>query len=207
MTSDYTLAPATALVATSCAICSRPLLDSVSVERGVGPSCASKHGFGEAQGPALWPAAEAAIARAAALFPDRMFALASTDDARRAANALVHRIAAEPHSPAVPHMLAAVSALGFVQVADAISANLVPVTVRVEAVGTRVLAVRVEREMLRGELFERFVTAMQTVPGRWFDRKENANLVPVKQRAALWGALKASLPEGTIVRGNRIAVL
>lgn len=207
MTTDYTLAPATELVATRCAICNRELLDVVSVETGVGPTCRKRHGYGEAQGPALWPAAEEAIARAAALFPDRVVTLASLDDARRAANALVHRIAADPHSPAVPHLLAAVSALGFVQVADAISANLVPVTVRVEAVGTRVLAVRVEREMLRGELFERFVEALRAVPGRWFDRKEGANMIPAKQREALWGALKASLPEGTIVRGSRIAVL
>lgn len=40
--SDYTAAPATALLATHCLACGRPLLDAVSVEKGMGPVCRKK---------------------------------------------------------------------------------------------------------------------------------------------------------------------
>lgn len=42
---SYESAPATLLVATHCAACSKPLVDAVSVETGIGPECRKKHGF------------------------------------------------------------------------------------------------------------------------------------------------------------------
>lgn len=44
----YENAPATSLVATHCGICHRPLVDAVSVERGIGPVCAEKYGLDSA---------------------------------------------------------------------------------------------------------------------------------------------------------------
>lgn len=41
----YENAPATKLLATKCAVCRRPLVDSVSVNTGMGPDCREKHGF------------------------------------------------------------------------------------------------------------------------------------------------------------------
>ena len=41
MSDGYTNAPATKLLATNCLACGRPLVDALSVERGVGPECAS----------------------------------------------------------------------------------------------------------------------------------------------------------------------
>lgn len=41
--SDYTNAPATLLLATHCAACSKPLGDAVSVEAGMGPECRKKY--------------------------------------------------------------------------------------------------------------------------------------------------------------------
>lgn len=41
----YEDAPATKMIATHCASCARPLLDSVSVEIGMGPDCRRKHGL------------------------------------------------------------------------------------------------------------------------------------------------------------------
>jgi hypothetical protein len=41
----YEEAPATKMIATHCACCARPLLDSVSVEIGMGPHCRAKHGL------------------------------------------------------------------------------------------------------------------------------------------------------------------
>jgi gamma-glutamylaminecyclotransferase len=46
----YENAPATRLLATSCACCGRALLDAISVEAGIGPDCREKYGYGEAQG-------------------------------------------------------------------------------------------------------------------------------------------------------------
>jgi len=42
---SYENAPATKLLATHCAACSRPLVDAISVEVGVGPECRKKYGL------------------------------------------------------------------------------------------------------------------------------------------------------------------
>lgn len=42
---SYENAPATKMLATHCAVCGRPLVDSVSVETGIGPDCREKHGY------------------------------------------------------------------------------------------------------------------------------------------------------------------
>lgn len=44
--STYESAPAVQLVATTCCVCGRPLLDAVSVKSGIGPICAEKTGYG-----------------------------------------------------------------------------------------------------------------------------------------------------------------
>lgn len=41
----YENAPATKMLATHCCVCARPLVDSVSVETGIGPECRKKHGY------------------------------------------------------------------------------------------------------------------------------------------------------------------
>lgn len=198
--SDYTAAPAVSLVATDCAACSRPLLDAVSVETGMGPTCRKRHGYGVAQAPADWTAARAAIAG--------VVGLDLGDDARIAANRLVHRIAAAPGSTDVPALLVAVSALGFVQVAGAIAGNLRPV-VRVirETAPTEQYVVDVARGTLPDASFEAFVDALRGVPGRRWDRDRYANVVPARRRRELWGALKASLPAGTMIVGERVIAL
>ncbi len=42
---SYENAPATVLVATNCCVCGRALVDSVSVETGIGPDCRAKYGY------------------------------------------------------------------------------------------------------------------------------------------------------------------
>lgn len=42
---SYEDAPATKMLATQCAVCARPLVDSISVEIGMGPDCRKKHGY------------------------------------------------------------------------------------------------------------------------------------------------------------------
>lgn len=48
--SAYEFAPATKMLATSCAVCGRPLVDALSVERGVGPDCFRKYGLDDVAG-------------------------------------------------------------------------------------------------------------------------------------------------------------
>lgn len=43
--STYENAPATRMLATHCAVCSRPLVDAASVEAGMGPDCRDRHGY------------------------------------------------------------------------------------------------------------------------------------------------------------------
>ena len=48
---SYESAPATRMIATDCACCGRPLLDSDSVELGIGPICRKRHGYFDAIDP------------------------------------------------------------------------------------------------------------------------------------------------------------
>lgn len=51
MSSTYEAAPAVELVATSCCVCGRALLDAPSLKAGIGPICAEKTGYGREELP------------------------------------------------------------------------------------------------------------------------------------------------------------
>lgn len=189
----YENAPATALVATDCACCGRPLVDAVSVETGIGPVCRAKHGYSDAQAPADWARARTAIGELAALLGD-------CSDAHRAANMIVHRIACEQGSPAVPSMIAAVYSLGFQTLALRIAGNLTA-AIRVTRDSSGLLAVK-------APFSEAFNANVRRCRGQRWDGARKVRTVPASERTALWGALKASFPAGTIVAGeNCVAVL
>jgi Family of unknown function (DUF6011) len=203
---DYVQAPATALVATRCALCNRELVDAASVERGIGPTCAERAGVGDAQGVADWSAVAVAVTLA---FPEGIPSTWATavDDARRAANLCTHWIAADTGHARVPHLLAAVSALGFVQLAATLAEHLVP-TVRVTVEGDRLAVTLDDGVRLPDDAFRAYVAAVRAVPGRRWDGDRKANVVPTTSRRPLWDALKATLPHGTVVVGAlRVAVL
>jgi len=93
-TGGYENAPATRMLATSCAVCGRPLVDSISVETGIGPECRKKHGY----------------------------AVDVSEDARTEGNAIVYAIAAGAHTgPALAGALARLRAIGFDRLADTIA--------------------------------------------------------------------------------------
>jgi hypothetical protein len=92
---SYTDAPATRMLATSCAACGRPLVDAASVEAGMGPDCRSKYG------------------------------MPSLDDAIRAeANKLVYKIALDQTGPEVAQAVGQLRALGCQALADRIIKRL-----------------------------------------------------------------------------------
>lgn len=101
----YENAPATRMVATYCAVCSRPLVDAKSVELGIGPDCRRKYGF-DAPMP---------------------------EEARMAANKIVYQIALDQDGPFVAEGCNRLRELGFTVLADRILKRTAPV--RVEAEG------------------------------------------------------------------------
>jgi hypothetical protein len=103
---SYEDAPATAMLATHCAVCGRPLVDAASVEAGIGPDCRRKHGYGEQIAP----------------------------EARAEANRLVHGIAVERHARTpdaakIVKAIADVHALGLVALARVLADRLATVKI------------------------------------------------------------------------------
>ena len=189
--SDYTNAPATALVATHCCACHRELTDAVSVEIGMGPTCRRKAGLdGDGTG-ADWGRALPLLAACG---------VAVENDARRAANVVVHRIAADQGAANVPVLLAALEALGFARVAAAIREHLRPASVCVEVEGDR-FVVRVDG--LDRASFDSLLAALRAVPGRRYDAERKASVIPVSSRVPLWRAIRSSVRAGTTIVGPR----
>ncbi len=93
-------APATAMVATLCAACSRPLVDAQSVEAGLGPECRKRHGY----------------------------LIEVPAEARGEANKLVHRIACTQDGPEVLKAVNRLIKLGFIKLATRIAARVADVT-------------------------------------------------------------------------------
>ena len=116
---SYENAPATKLLATHCGICGRPLRDSVSVERCVGPDCAALYLVPEAQGEPDWMKACAILV---ALQLD--IEIDANDSPRVAVNRLVSLLAC-PRNGFERHeaegVFLAIYALGFTALADRIA--------------------------------------------------------------------------------------
>jgi len=187
---SYETAPATLMLATRCACCSRPLCDAISVETGVGPECRRKHGFNDAQGEPDWCAALVLLDGHVSTADMHAAAMAGEGeyDARAVANLLVHRIACRSSARvdgAVLAMTAAIGALGFVTLANKIVEHGAG-KVEVHAVGDR-LAVTTPYN-------QAFVAALKAarVGARW-DGASKVWTVPTdpSARKALWGALRS----------------
>jgi len=201
MTTDYTDATATELLATHCCLCGRALLDAASVERGLGPTCAEKAGVGEAAHEADWTRALAVLA---AVTIDGASLSSWSCDARAVCNALVHRVGRDPLAAEVPAIVEAIEALGYLKLAATLADRLVPVTVRVEAEGE---ALVVSADLPRGAVFEAFLAEMRRVPGRRWNSERKVDIIPAKSRKHLFAALLNGLPEGAVIVGTRVVVI
>ncbi len=182
----YESAPGTALVATECAACARPLLDAVSVEAGMGPDCRRKFHHGEAQTAPNW----AMVNRFAPEFD-------ASADPHATANAIVHRIASQQTGFDVARLTAALWYLGFETLAARIGARLRAVNVTAEGDTLRVKA----------PYSEEFNAAVRRVPGARWHAESKSRLVPQASRAALWEAIKSAYPAGTIIMGATVSIL
>lgn len=196
---SYIDAPATELVATSCACCARPLLDADSLKLGVGPVCAKRHGFTK---PVLfpeWDAVKKALGdeEYAALQIDKMRSLYKDHEvARFAANRLVYRVAAEQTGPRVAARTVALAALGYGELAAKIAERLG--AVRVVAEGDTLVV-----EAPKSDAFTAY--CRHNVPGSRWVRERKVRTVPASSRKQLWAALKYAFA-GNLVIGSRWAV-
>lgn len=188
---SYENAPATVLIATHCICCGRPLVDAASVERGVGPECARKYGYDDAQGEPDWDAVRRVLdgAPGISLVYDEA-------DPHKAANVLVHYVAACPVDSSMP-AVAAIDALGFKTLARTLA----------ERMGAIVVDVEGDMLVIKAPFSEAFNVAMRRVPGARWNRERKARMVPVMQRMQLWSAIKAAFGPGTLVVGSRVAVV
>jgi hypothetical protein len=196
---SYVNAPATALVATKCACCGRELVDSVSVETGMGPSCRKRHGYSSMVGSADFEAARAAVGAEEydALTTEAMRTLEPGKSvAQGIANRLVYRIACDQRGPRVAARVVALHALGFVALAARIA--------------DRVGAIKVAEEgsdlVVDAPYSEKFNVEIRTVRGARWDGARRVRLVPVALREQLWDVLRTTF-RGHLVVGKRIAVV
>lgn len=102
---SYQHAPATKMLATRCAVCSRKLLDAKSVELGIGPDCRKHYGFDLAGIP---------------------------EETRKEANAIVHKIALIQKGEEALELCKALHALGFDVLANRITQRLTKIHLLVE---------------------------------------------------------------------------
>ena len=148
----YENSPACQLLATACAACGRPLVDSLSVETGMGPICREKYGYN----------------------------LPGLEGTRAAANALVHRVAAEQCMTAAD--AAELVGLGFGVLALKLADRLTDAgTVTVTRLGDRLAVVAPYRAEA--------TPAWRKLRGRRWDGATKANTVPATERKALWALL------------------
>lgn len=194
---NYENAPATKLVATHCAVCGRPLVDADSLETGIGPVCAKRTHYGHATGPCD------PVKAADALAPTGV--VVDLTNPHKASNVLVYNIAADPKSPHVPAMCAAIEALGYVEVARVIATRLAPAYVKVTTEDTT-LVVKITVPY-GSPVFATVVTAFNKVPGGFYHRATKTNRFPVTSKLELWKTLQSALPKGSMVEGKTLVVL
>lgn len=180
---SYTSAPAVALVATECAVCARPLLDAVSVESGIGPTC--RKYLGGEQIPADWAAFSAAV-------PATLReALASRfGDARACANLVTHRVAsgALSASEALPMLVA----LGFHRLSAAVAKG---------SVGSVIINIEGDRLVVKAPYADGFGRALRAAAygSRWEPTSKRWS-VPLGAKPGLWRALRETYP-GALLSG------
>jgi hypothetical protein len=162
---SYTAAPACQLLATNCCCCGRPLVDSVSVELGIGPECRG----GDNAGIDSHTQSEC-----------NRITLAAAVAAQRG-DIVAVRACSE-----------AIRAMGLDGLADKIGKRFVNAERLAKITIVEDGAVlRVKTPYKRSSSTD-FVNAWRNIPGRrWFN---GANVVPVTSKAQLWALLKQYFP-------------
>lgn len=174
---SYENAPATKMLAVHCACCSKALVDSISVETGVGPDCRKMHRFDEAQGPADF---EAAIKMAGSLVQLEDWSVWN-GNARKACNVLVHRIAVDQNGPHVAFLAQAIKLLGYEKLGERILHRVAKIRIEISPDGLTY--------EVKAPYKEEAVPKWRAIPGRIWVKERRVTMVPVKEKRALWSVL------------------
>lgn len=177
----YESAPAVELVATTCCVCGRPLLDAPSVKAGIGPICADKTGYGRES----MPEAE-----------------------RAEVNRLVYELAALGRDARAVDRLPRLRALGFHDLVQRVEERLQSlVEIRTGLVeGAEPARVWVEFPKLDTYAFDAVLRDLRCMPGRQWVRdpsgKTGRNTFDRTREASnAWRALLAKHLPGRVVSG------
>ena len=158
---SYENAPATKMLASNCAFCARPLVDSQSVETGVGPICRKKY----------------------------MTADVVTPAARRIGNILINRIAKDQRGPDVVDALDKLKHYGFTKVVARIEKRIKrkrKAMVQLSYEGERLHLVTPWNGSLD---FSAWLSGMRKVGGMRYEGKGNGNSFPKSERGAVYRLL------------------
>lgn len=176
---SYENAPATKMLATCCVCCHSPLVDSVSVECGVGPDCRVKYGFTSPQKPPDW----VLVAKFNPLDND------AGKDSRTLCNRLVYRLARGVESREMIRIVSTIQALGFHLLANKIASRFVVATITVEGGMVGVKTTKYN---------EKWVEESRKIPGRRYLNVPKKTVFPERNRVQIWNVLKK------VFRGNVI---
>ena len=188
---SYESAPSTALVATHCAACGRPLRDAVSVELGMGPECREKLGLTGME-PECPDTSRAVRLLASA-------GVHASGDARALANAAVHWAAVWQRDARVAVLASAVEALGYTRLADRLRerAEGAKVTVELNETGASY--------HVHAPYSEEFNRLRREIPRARWSPELKAHVVPRFCRRMLWDALCKAFPGAVITGPNGTA--
>lgn len=163
----YTDAPATRLLATHCCVCGKALVDSVSVELGIGPDCRNGDNAG------------------------------IDAETQKMCNQLTHAAAVaaqEGKIEDVRSIAEQIRFIGLATLADRIAERFVnaekkaKISIRQE--GTALVVDTPYRRSMKTE----FIDAWRGIPGRRYDRSRSVNIIPLDQKGALWTLLCRFFP-------------
>jgi hypothetical protein len=162
---SYENAPACVMLETRCCSCGKPLLDSMSVELGIGPDCRE------------------------------MYTGGITEEQRVVCNRLTHDAAvaaSEGNIVRVRQIAEQIGTLGLTTLAKKVAERFVNAErmakVKITQTGH---SLRVKTPFRRSQKDE-FVAAWRTIPGRRYER--GINVVPVASKRELWGLLRQFFP-------------
>ncbi|NDD56027.1 hypothetical protein EBZ39_19545 [bacterium] len=155
---SYTAAPACQLLATHCCCCGRPLVDSVSVELGIGPECRK----GDTGG----------------------IDAATQDDCNRLTRSAA--VAAQSGNvERVREIAETIESLGLSELANKIRKRFVNAEKRCKITIVDNGDMLIVETPFRRKDSSGFIEAWRNIPGRRYDRNRNANVVPVNQKRQL----------------------
>lgn len=214
----YESAPATKFLATHCVVCNKPLVDAESVERAMGATCASIHGYDVASAPANW---ERVVELMNSLTPDSIIAnfadYVNRTDAHAFANRLVNRIVMNLRSPAVPTYIRTLHALGYATLALTIvrrrKIRMAPATARplptppvVKAYGDVSVVQSNGRYYVATPFNRTYLDAIRNVLDRRWHAGTKEWSVPVSEHEKLRSILKECYPNAKLYVNGELTV-